>query len=53
MTAGDALDVGDDLRNYVMSLNDHWPSEEDRRNDLAMHVRVSGSLRRVDSARRH
>jgi hypothetical protein len=34
MTAGDALDVGDDLRNYVMSLNDHWPSEEDRRNDL-------------------
>src|SRR2546430_2497577 len=49
MTVADALQLGDDLRNYVKSLHDHWPTEEDRRNDLAVHVRVSGSLRRVDS----
>jgi len=53
MTAADALQVGDDLRAYVKSLHDRWPTEEDRRSDLAVHMRVSGSLRRVDAARRH
>jgi len=52
MTPGDALRVGDDLRNYVKSLHPNWPTEEDRRNDLAVHVRVSESLRRADTTRR-
>lgn len=52
MTPADALRVGDDLRNYVKSLHPSWPTEEDRRNDLAVHVRVSGSLSRVDTTRR-
>lgn len=52
MTPGDALRVGDDLRNYVKSLHPNWPTEEDRREDLAVHVRVSGSLRRADTTRR-
>src|SRR6267378_343290 len=50
MTPAEALQVGDDLRSYVKSIHGSWPTEEDRRNDLAVHVRVSGSLRRVDSA---
>jgi hypothetical protein len=52
MTPAEALRVGDDLRNYVKSLHPSWPTEEDRRSDLAVHVRVSESLRRVDKARR-
>jgi hypothetical protein len=52
MTPAEALRVGDDLRNYVISLHGGWPTEEDRRNDLAVHIRVSGSLRRVNPARR-
>src|SRR5258708_33260828 len=38
MTPADALRVGDELRNYAKSLHPNWPSEEDRRNDLAVHV---------------
>jgi hypothetical protein len=52
MTIDDALQVGDELRQYAKSLHDCWPTEEDRRNDLAVHARVSWSLRCVDAARR-
>jgi hypothetical protein len=49
MTAADALSVGDDLRHHVAALRDGWPTEEDRRDDFAVHLRVSESLRRVKS----
>lgn len=48
MTPAEALRVGDALRYHVLALNDHWPTEEDRRADLAVHVRVSESLRRAE-----
>jgi hypothetical protein len=47
MTAGEALQLADDLRSSVTSQRGDWPSEEERRSDLATHVRVSESLRRV------
>jgi len=49
MTPAEALSVGDDLRQHVSTLRDGWPTEEDRHKDLATHVRVSESLRRVKS----
>jgi hypothetical protein len=49
MTAAEALSVGDELRSHVRALQDGWPSEEDRRKDLASHIRVSEALRRVES----
>jgi hypothetical protein len=47
MSPADALRVGDELRHYVRSIQPGWPTEEDRRNDLAVHIRVSESLRLV------
>lgn len=35
------------LRRHAIALHESWPTEEDRRNDLAMHIRVTESLRRV------
>lgn len=52
MTAAEALHVGDELRHHVASLQNGWPTEEDRRNDLADHIRVSERLRRVEPPRR-
>jgi len=49
MTAGDALRMGDSLRRYAHSLHPDWPTEEHRREDLLVHVRVSESLGRVKS----
>jgi hypothetical protein len=47
MEPAETLSIGDELREYARSLRPDWPTEEDRRNDLAVHVRVSESLRRV------
>jgi hypothetical protein len=52
MTPADALRVGDELRHYVSSLRSGWPTEEDRSNDFAVHVRVSESLRLVKPPKR-
>jgi len=52
MTAEDALRVGDELRNHAHELHPDWPTEQQRRDDLATHVRVSESLRRVNLRRR-
>lgn len=52
MTPAEALRVGDELRLHVSALQEGWPSRADREADLAVHVRVSESLRRVDSRRR-
>jgi hypothetical protein len=47
MSAADALRVGDALRQHAIALRPGWPSEEDRRNDLASHIRVAEMLRSV------
>ena len=47
MTAAEALHLADDLRVAVRSRESDWPSEEERRSDLATHLRVSESLRSV------
>jgi hypothetical protein len=46
MTAAEALSVGDELRHHVSTLRD-WPTEKERREDLASHIRLSEMLRRV------
>jgi len=45
MTPAEALRIGDELRHHVSALHDDWPTEEHRRKDLAVHIRVSESLR--------
>ena len=52
MTAAEALHVGDELRDHAHTLLVGWPTDADRREDLAPHVRVSESLRRVKSPSR-
>lgn len=52
MTAADALRVGDALRRHAALVRPDWPTAADRQDDLAVHVRVSESLRRVDLTRR-
>jgi hypothetical protein len=47
MTPARALQIGDELRYHAHTLHDDWPTDADRRNDLAVHIRVSKSLRRV------
>ena len=47
MTPAEAFQVADELRRHVRVLNPAWPTEADRRDDLAVHIRVSESLRRV------
>ena len=46
MSPAEALAVGDELRHHVSALRD-WPTEDDRRKDLASHMRLSEMLRRV------
>jgi hypothetical protein len=52
MTAAEALHVGDELRNHIRTLQRDWPTVEDRRKDLASHVRVSEMLSRVRPSHR-
>jgi hypothetical protein len=44
-----AFAIADDLRRQVLALRPSWPSAEDRASDVAVHERVSESLRRVRS----
>jgi hypothetical protein len=45
MTPAEALRIGDELRYHAASLRAGWPTEEDRRQDLAVHIRVAENLR--------
>jgi hypothetical protein len=47
MTPAEALAVGDELRHHALTLHPDWPTEADRRKDLASHVRVSEMLSRA------
>jgi hypothetical protein len=46
-----ALLAGEALRRQVVALRPGWPTEKDRSEDLANHVRVTECLRLVLSAR--
>ena len=52
LTPEEWLRIGDDLRRHVAALRPDWPSADERQTDLATHIRVAESLRRVDTARR-
>ncbi len=45
MTAVEVLRIGDELRYHVTSLRRDWPTKQDRRRDLAVHIRVAKNLR--------
>jgi hypothetical protein len=49
MTPAEALGVDDELRHHAQTIHADWPTEADRRKDLAAHVRVSEMLSRVKS----
>ena len=49
MTPAEALSVGDELRHHASALLLGWPTEEERRKDVATHTRVSEMLGRVKS----
>jgi hypothetical protein len=51
LTPEESLRVGDDLRRHVAALRPDWPSAAERQSDLATHIRVAESLRRVDASR--
>jgi len=55
MHNGDVITRGlsafvDELRRQALLLNPSWPDPEERRGDLAAHVRLSGAFRRAASA---
>jgi hypothetical protein len=52
LTPAEALRVGDELRHHASVLRADWPTEEDRRDDFDVHVRVSESLRRARPEKR-
>ncbi len=39
--------MADELRRHVLALRPDWPSEEERADDMATHLRVIDVLRRV------
>lgn len=47
----EGLRIGDELRRQMLAIDPQWPSEAERRRDLADHRRVAELLRRADRAR--
>jgi hypothetical protein len=47
LTPAEALGVGDQLRQYVLTIRPDWPDDGQRAADLRVHSRVSELLRRV------
>lgn len=47
----EGLRIADELRRQMLAIDPHWPSEAERRRDLADHHRVAELLRRADRAR--
>lgn len=50
--AGEGLLIADELRRHAQRLHPDWPSDEDRQEDLEVHIRVSAALRSVQAVRR-
>lgn len=47
----EGLRIADELRRQMLAIDPQWPSEAERRCDLADHHRVAELLRRADRAR--
>ena len=47
LSASQILEAGDGLRRHAQAVRPDWPSAADRAADLAVHVRVSETLRAV------
>jgi hypothetical protein len=45
------LRIGDELRRQALAARPDWPSEREREEDLAMHLRLIEVIRRVPRAR--
>lgn len=50
LTPAEALDLGDDLRQWALSVRPDWPSPQERREDLAHHTDLANLLLRVPRA---
>lgn len=46
------LRIADALREQVLVRHPQWPSDDERADDLATHIRVAEALRRAGSVRR-
>ena len=44
--------IADELRLHAQKVRPDWPSEQDRQDDLEVHVRVGAALRSIQVARR-
>jgi hypothetical protein len=44
---GEGLRIAEELRLHALAVRPDWPSEAERKEDLAVHVRVAAELRRV------
>lgn len=49
---GEGLRIAAELRAHVLAARPDWPSEAERAEDLATHVRVAADLRRASRAER-
>ena len=47
-----ALRIADALREQTLLLHPHWPSDEERADDLSTHARVAEAMRRACRDRR-
>ncbi len=47
LTPEEIFRIGDELRELARRLRPDWPSEEERQEDLEVHVRVAAALRSV------
>lgn len=50
LSPGEALRIGEDLRRHARAANPDWPSEEERRRDVAHHAELARELSRVPRA---
>ena len=49
--AAEAVRLGDELRRHARLLHPEWPDATERADDLAVHIRVSETLRSVSTHR--
>jgi hypothetical protein len=50
LSPAEALRLGDELRQWAQAVRPDWPSDEERREDLAHHARLADLFRRVHAA---
>lgn len=53
LSPSESLRMAEGLRQHALALHPDWPTETDRREDRLIHERVSESLSRASSGRRH